>query len=104
MSGTAPLLETELDRMRALYEVNVFGPLALAQAFTPLLNSDLHDSVMVNVGSGACWGPPMLGAYGSSKAAIQAWSDALRRELAGSRIHVVTLELRASSASLPCTH
>ncbi|WOO84103.1 NADPH-dependent 1-acyldihydroxyacetone phosphate reductase [Vanrija pseudolonga] len=100
VSGTAPLLETDLDRMRALYEVNVFGPLALAQAFTPLLHSEQHDSVILNVGSGACWGPPMLGAYGSSKAAIQAWSDALRRELAGSRIHVVTLELLAVNTPL----
>ncbi|KAL1406612.1 hypothetical protein Q8F55_008318 [Vanrija albida] len=99
VSGTAPLLETDLARMRALYEVNVFGPLALAQAFTPLLAGE-HDSVILNVGSGACWGPPMLGAYGSSKAALQAWSDALRRELAGSRIRVVTLELLAVNTPL----
>jgi 1-acylglycerone phosphate reductase len=32
-----PILDEDLDTVRALYEVNVFGPLALTKAFAPLV-------------------------------------------------------------------
>ena len=32
-----PLLDTDLDEARRLFEVNVWGPLAVVQAFAPLL-------------------------------------------------------------------
>ncbi|WOO80062.1 Short-chain dehydrogenase cctT [Vanrija pseudolonga] len=104
VSGPAPLLDTDLDRLRALFEVNAFAPLALTQAFAPLLveagKGSPLDAVVLNVGSGASYGPPFRGAYGSSKAALQILSDVLRRELAPLGIKVVTLELLMVSTAL----
>jgi 1-acylglycerone phosphate reductase len=33
----SPLLDTDVDEAKRLYEVNVWGPLAMVQAFAPLL-------------------------------------------------------------------
>lgn len=33
----SPLLDTDIDEAKRLYDVNVWGPLAMAQAFAPLL-------------------------------------------------------------------
>jgi len=83
--------------MRELYEVNVFGPLAVAQAFAPLLIEGHkltgRQSVIVNIGSVTSWGPPWISPYGSSKAALQSISDAMRCELAPLGIAVITVEL-----------
>lgn len=71
ISGLAPLLDTDIARMKALYDVNVFGPLAMMQAFAGLLSAGAkeagRDAVVINVGSGSVNGFPCLGAYGSSK-------------------------------------
>lgn len=80
-----------------MYEVNVFAPIAMAQAFASLLVKG-HKlsgarSVIVNIGSAASYGTPWLGVYGSTKAALQSLSDALRRELAPLGIASVTVEL-----------
>lgn len=79
-----------------MFEVNAFAPVALTQAFAHLLveaGKTGQDSVVLNVGSGASYGPPFRGAYGGSKAALQILSDVLRRELAPLGIKVITLEL-----------
>lgn len=96
-----------------MYQVNVFGPLALVQALAePLINSQ---GVVVNVGSVGVTGLPFHGAYASSKlsglvstpvsgdridelaikAAFQVLSDVLRREMAPLGLSVLTVELGA---------
>ncbi|KAK4686324.1 hypothetical protein P7C73_g3798, partial [Tremellales sp. Uapishka_1] len=95
---SSPLLEVDLDGLRAQYEINLFGPLRMIQAFTPLLaNSAIHggtESVILNVGTAASrLGVPFQGGYDSSKAALQTLSDVLRREMKNLGVHVMTLEL-----------
>lgn len=66
-----PTIETDIDRMRAMFEVNTFAPLAVTQAFARLLRVGAEqagrDAVVLNVGSGAASGLPMMGVYGASK-------------------------------------
>ncbi|KAK4687801.1 hypothetical protein P7C73_g2312, partial [Tremellales sp. Uapishka_1] len=98
MGDSAPTLELDLDKLRALYEVNTFGPLRMVQAFTPLLvNSAMSSgskSVILNVGSVAAkLAVPFQGGYDSSKAALQTLSDVLRKEMKNLGVHVMTLEL-----------
>lgn len=91
------MIDVDIERMRGMYEVNVFAPIALSQAFAPLLVKG-HKlsgarSVIINIGSAAAYGNPWMGVYGSTKAALQSLSDAMRRELAPLGIASVTVEL-----------
>jgi len=65
------------DQLRAVYEANVFAPLALIQAALPLLAG----GVVVNVSSDAAVEPYAgWGGYGSSKAALDQLSAVLATE------------------------
>ncbi len=80
MSFRAPLETVRLDEFRALFEVNVLGPLAVTQAFLPLLR--LRGGRIVNVGSLTSFlVTPFHGPYSSSKACLAALSRALRLEV-----------------------
>ncbi|RKP04724.1 hypothetical protein THASP1DRAFT_20794 [Thamnocephalis sphaerospora] len=81
MSCTAPLLDQDLDAARRVYETNVWGPLAVAQAVAPSMMTRRAGTI-VNVGSivGHC-ATPWSGVYSSSKAAIHAWTNSMRVEL-----------------------
>lgn len=80
-----------------MFEVNVFAPVAMTQAFSPLLVDTAkktgRKSVVVNVGSAARWGFPWLGGYGASKAAVQVLSDTMRREMKNLGVTTITIEL-----------
>ncbi|WOO80226.1 NADPH-dependent 1-acyldihydroxyacetone phosphate reductase [Vanrija pseudolonga] len=97
VAGRAAIVDADMDRVRAMFEVNVFGPMALTSALAPLLvaarGASGRDSVVVNIGSGVVLGYPFLGAYSASKAALQTWSDTLRRELSALHVKVITVEL-----------
>lgn len=75
-----PLEFLPLDDLRRQLEVNVIGPIAVTQAFMPLLRKG-HGRI-VNVGSiGGKMSTPFLGAYHASKFGLEALSDSLRQEL-----------------------
>jgi NAD(P)-dependent dehydrogenase (short-subunit alcohol dehydrogenase family) len=69
----------------------VFGPIALIQALLPAFRKQRSGHIL-NVSSAAgLAGVPSFGAYNSSKAALDAFSEALAGELAplGVRVHVI---------------
>ncbi len=75
-----PLELQPLDDFRRQLEVNLIGPLAVIQAFLPLLRRG--GGRIVNVGSiGGLLVLPIQGAYSASKFGLEALSDALRLEL-----------------------
>jgi NAD(P)-dependent dehydrogenase (short-subunit alcohol dehydrogenase family) len=77
---SAPIEAVDLGRVRRVFDVNVFGQLAVIQAFLPLLRR--NSGRIVNVGSvGAKITIPFGGALCASKAAFESFSDALRMEL-----------------------
>jgi NAD(P)-dependent dehydrogenase (short-subunit alcohol dehydrogenase family) len=82
---------TDAD-LRALFDTNVFGLLAVTRAFLPRMRERGAGRV-VNVGS--VMGRvtmPLLGAYNASKHAVAALTDALRMELAPFGVRVVLVE------------
>ncbi len=92
-----PLLHMPLDELRRQFEINVVGQIAVTQAFAPLLGTDRArvgpPGRIVNMSSVA--GrivSPLAGAYAASKHALEALSDALRRELMIYGVDVVTIE------------
>lgn len=81
-----PLALQPMDEFKAHFEVNVFGLLAATQGFIPLLGGDESRTGapgrIVNISSvGGKLGSPFLGAYSATKHAVEALTDALRREL-----------------------
>ncbi len=82
-----PLELLPLDAWRRQFEVNVFGQVAVTQAFLPLLHT--AGGRVVNVGSiSGKIANGGMGAYAGSKHAMEAISDSLRIELAPFGLHV----------------
>lgn len=68
-----------LDVLRRVYEVNVVAPLALTQMALPLLRK--RKGIVINVTSDAATGSyEGWGGYGSSKAALNQWTNILAAE------------------------
>jgi NAD(P)-dependent dehydrogenase (short-subunit alcohol dehydrogenase family) len=86
-----PLEFVSIDDMRRQFEVNVFGQLAVTQAFLPLLRK--ATGRVVNMGSvGGRMAAPFIGPYSASKFAMEALTDALRIELRPWKIDVMIVE------------
>jgi NAD(P)-dependent dehydrogenase (short-subunit alcohol dehydrogenase family) len=88
----APIELQPMADFRTQLEVNLFGPVAMIQAFLPLIRRG--GGRIVNVGSiGGLLVLPLNGAYSASKFGIRAVSDALRLELREWGIHVSLIEV-----------
>ena len=88
----APIEFQPMADFRRQLEVNLFGPVAMIQAFMPLIRRG--GGRIVNVGSvGGMLVLPINGAYSASKFGIRAISDALRLELRQWNIHVSLIEV-----------
>lgn len=87
----APVETLPLSEWRRQFEVNLFGHIAMTQAlFAALLGSS---GTVVNISSvGGKVVLPTYGAYAGSKFALEAVSDALRREVGNTGIKVVVVE------------
>ena len=92
-----PLMHLSLDEFRWQFEVNLFGLLDVTQKFLPLLgavpNANHPPGRIVNISSVS--GKivyPFMGPYAASKHALEALSDALRRELLLFGVDVVVIE------------
>lgn len=75
-----PLEFLPLDEIRSEFEVNLFGHIAMIQAFLPHLRAASGRIVNISSISGFV-GFPFFGAYAASKFALEGLSDSLRREL-----------------------
>lgn len=86
-----PLEFTPLERFRRTFDVNVFGMVAVTQAFLPLVHR--ARGRIVNIGSiGGIITIPFGAALTASKHAVEAISDALRLELHAAGIHVTCIQ------------
>jgi NAD(P)-dependent dehydrogenase (short-subunit alcohol dehydrogenase family) len=86
-----PLETSSVAEVRLQFEVNVFGLLAVSQAFLPLLRQT--PGRIVNIGSVlGRLAIPFMGAYSASKFALEGLTDALRIELLPWGIHVSLIE------------
>jgi NAD(P)-dependent dehydrogenase (short-subunit alcohol dehydrogenase family) len=86
-----PLEFMPLDEFHQQMAVNVYGALAVTQAFLPLLRQATGRIVNMSSISGLA-ASPFLGPYAASKFALEALSDALRLELRPWGIQVVLVE------------
>jgi short-subunit dehydrogenase len=92
---TGPMQLISNTDLKYQFDVNVFGVMNVTRAFLPLLGADLKNlradkGTIVNISSiSALITTPFVGAYCSSKAALDVLMDALRRELSIFGIHKV---------------
>ena len=100
--GSSGLVDWQsMDTFRKTLEVNFFGHVAMTKAFLPLLKAAAAAAAaagappprVVNITSMAgILAAPGLSSYCASKYALEAFSDALRREMAPWRLPVAIIE------------
>jgi hypothetical protein len=89
--GTSGEALGDVAKLRRVLEVNVAGLAATLAAFAPAMRA-AGGGTLCGIASVAGFrGIPGAGAYSASKAAAIAWLEALRAELAGSGVSVVTI-------------
>ncbi|GIF22951.1 NAD(P)-dependent dehydrogenase (short-subunit alcohol dehydrogenase family) [Actinoplanes tereljensis] len=87
----APVELLSMAEWRRQFEVNFFGHVAVTKAVLPALHAS--SGRVVNISSiGGKVAMPTYGAYAGAKFAMEAMSDALRRELAPHGVQVVVVE------------
>ena len=89
-----------IDEWRRLFEVNLFGPVAVTQALLPALV--VSKGRVVNISSvGGKIAMATYGPYAGTKFALEAVSDSLRRELVPTGVQVVVVEPGAVRTEMP---
>lgn len=87
-----PLEELSDGQLRAQFETNVFGLMAVTRAFLPAMRARGRGRV-INVSSvGGRMTFPLMGAYNATKYAVESLSDALRVELRPFGVQVSLIE------------
>ncbi|HTJ81681.1 MAG TPA: SDR family oxidoreductase [Polyangiaceae bacterium] len=90
--AVGPLEEITDAALRAQYDTNVFGLMAVTRAFLPEMRARSFGRI-VNVSSiGGRMTFPLMGAYNSTKYAVESLSDALRIELKPFGVRVSIIE------------
>ncbi|KAF2724663.1 NAD(P)-binding protein [Polychaeton citri CBS 116435] len=96
-----PVVDQDIDRAKALFDLNVWSYIAVIQAFLPLLLKSQNGAMIVNNTSVAANVTiPFQGVYNASKAAIAMFTDTLRLELQAFNITVVDLRTGAVSSNI----
>jgi short-subunit dehydrogenase len=91
IGATGHLAEASPDRLRQIFEVNVFGLTETTRVFLPLLKQGTKPAI-VNISSIAGKrGIPGRSEYSASKFAVQGFSEALRAELVKDGIDVIVV-------------
>jgi NAD(P)-dependent dehydrogenase (short-subunit alcohol dehydrogenase family) len=88
---TGPMADVPIDRVRHLFDVNVFGTLAVTQQVLPrMIASGAGRIIIVSSIAGVVVGPS-FGPYAMTKHALEAMGKAMRAELAPQGIDVTLL-------------
>ena len=93
-----PAVELPMEALKKQFETNLFGAVRLIQVFTPLM-VEKGGGTIVNISSiSGIMSTPFSSAYCATKAALTAYSDSLRMELAPFGIKVVIVQPGAISS------
>jgi len=85
------LENVDVEEIRAQIEANLVAPILLTRVALPALRQS-GDAAVVNMSSGlGLVGMPFYSVYGATKAGIAHFGEALRRELFGEGVHVMTV-------------
>ncbi|KAI5356608.1 putative short-chain dehydrogenase/reductase SDR, NAD(P)-binding domain superfamily [Septoria linicola] len=90
-SLTCPALDTPISDARRQFEVHAIAPLAMAQAFFPLLMNGESPVILNNSSIAGETNLPFQAAYGASKAAVANLGETMRLELEPLGVRVITV-------------
>ncbi|MGH8785263.1 MAG: SDR family NAD(P)-dependent oxidoreductase [Cupriavidus necator] len=86
--GAAPLLDSDVDTMQAMIELNVTALTRLTYAAAPAFVAR-GEGTIINIASIVAVAPEILnGVYGGSKAFVLAFTQSLQHELAGKGVRI----------------
>ena len=85
------ILDIPMERVRASFDVNVFGHLELVKRVLPQMLKRRRGRVVWMSSLAGILSPPFLGTYAATKHAIEAIAAAMRVELVGRGISVATI-------------
>lgn len=88
---TGPMADVPIDRVRRLFEVNVFGTLAITQHVLPRMVAKGAGRVIIVSSIAGVMSGPSFGPYSMTKHALEAMGKAMRAELAPQGIDVTLL-------------
>lgn len=105
-AGIMPVGVTEaftLEKMRACFDVNMFGLATMSQAALPAMRKR-REGLLINISSSAGrLAIPYFGLYCASKWAMEAWSESLNYELVPFNIQSVLVEPSGHATDLVST-
>jgi NAD(P)-dependent dehydrogenase (short-subunit alcohol dehydrogenase family) len=84
--------DLSLADIRHQFETNFFGTVAMSKAVIPVMRRQKSGHIIQVASVAGHLGQPMLGAYCSSKFALEGWSESLRIETHSLGIRVVLVE------------
>jgi NAD(P)-dependent dehydrogenase (short-subunit alcohol dehydrogenase family) len=90
VAGFGPMLELPLEQLQYQMDINVFGPFRVTQAFAPMI-IESKGRIATTGSIAGILSSSMFGAYSMSKHAIEAYTDALSKEMTrfGVSVHVI---------------
>lgn len=89
--AAGPIELADLQDARAVFDVNFFGALEVTQRFLPMLRASRGRVINMSSLSGR-FAFPFVGVYAATKHALEAASEALRRELIHTGVDVILIE------------
>lgn len=81
-----------LEELRQQFETNFFGSVAVTKAVLPTMRRQRSGHIIMVSSIGGRISAPVIGAYDSSKFALEGWSESLRIETRSLGIRVVLVE------------
>lgn len=91
MGATGPMADVPMEVVRRVFEVNVFGTLAVSQAVIPGMIERGRGRIIIVSSIAGVAVAPTFGPYSMTKHALEAMGRAMRAELAGFGIDVTLL-------------
>ena len=92
LMGWGAVIDREMEYVKSIFDVNLWGPIAMVKAMYPLLKKSPNHPVIFNISSqGANYTMPFWSPYMMSKHALEAFSGCLRRELMLEGVRVVSI-------------
>ena len=88
---TGPMADVPMERVRHLFEVNVFGTLAITQALLPKMAARGSGRIIIVSSIAGVMAGPSFGPYSMTKHALEAMGKSMRAELAPTGIDVTLI-------------
>jgi NAD(P)-dependent dehydrogenase (short-subunit alcohol dehydrogenase family) len=85
---TGPMADVPIDRVRRLFDVNVFGTLAITQAVLSRMVAKGSGRIIIMSSISGVLSAPAFGPYSMTKHALEAMGKAMRTELADQGVDV----------------